>query len=136
MVTGNTYMVVEMRPGSCLWSSLVYPVLALLDYVSRAHDIEIRRSSLRPSSVSQLSHTKCADIRSDVVFYICKIIKRHKEKKIISFCDFPQFSAKCDSMRAKYFKTLFFLEITAGSVKLLHFLPYGSHYFFFFFFNF
>ena len=37
--------------GLSLYHSHCVPISALLDYVSRAHEIEIRPSSVRPSSV-------------------------------------------------------------------------------------
>ena len=88
----TTPMPINLR--TCRQQSKCLLILALVDYASRAHEIEIRPSTVRPSSVSQislylmrdfLSNFSCSfpwAIRSDIFFLI---FERKKNKHFPTF---------------------------------------------------
>ncbi len=113
--------------------------LALLDYVSRAHEIEIRPSSVRPSSVVRLWHrlslkflhgllsnfscgflwTICPDFFFFFIF----------EKNFFDFLGFFFVFVNMGPYESQNFKTLLLLQISFESFQifLLKFLLSGPH---------
>ncbi len=101
---------------------LSYVILTLLDYVSRAHEIEVCPSSVRPSSVSQLSLNVMHGFLSNFICSFSWTIRRGIFFVFIYFIFFTKIFGN------ENFKTLLLLKIIGESFQtFLNFLLIVPH---------